>query len=68
MAPQHRQYLSYEGVGYGTMAQRRRHYDSYKVSKAVDAVQEHRTQQLMNEDKNSLVVRDKKAAKNHKIR
>lgn len=43
-APQHRQYLSYEGYGVGTPAQRERQYQQRKVFKAQERVLEHRMQ------------------------
>lgn len=43
-APQHRQYLSYEGIGTGTLAQRERQYQQYKVMKAQERVLEFRVQ------------------------
>lgn len=43
-APQHRQYLSFEGIGTGTLAQRERQYQQYKVIKAQGRVLEFRVQ------------------------
>jgi len=67
-APQHRQFLSYEGVGYGTVLQRQKQYNQYKVMKAVEAVHEHRIQKLAAENENALVLKDKQEAKKQKIR
>lgn len=66
--PQHRHFLSFDGVGYGNMMQRQKQYQQYKVTKAVDAVLEHRTQKLAVQQENTLVVKDKKEAKKHKPR
>uniref|UniRef100_A0A336MDQ5 CSON000017 protein n=1 Tax=Culicoides sonorensis TaxID=179676 RepID=A0A336MDQ5_CULSO len=43
-APQHRQFLSFEGIGTGTLAQRERQYQQYKVIKAQGRVLEFRVQ------------------------
>lgn len=41
-APQHRQYLSYEGIGIGTPMQREKQWVKVKASRAVQNVMEHR--------------------------
>ncbi|XP_050077971.1 dnaJ homolog subfamily C member 28 [Anopheles maculipalpis] len=41
-APQHRQYLSFDGVGYGTPAQRQKQYQAVRAAKAQERVLEHR--------------------------
>uniref|UniRef100_A0A182YDE5 J domain-containing protein n=1 Tax=Anopheles stephensi TaxID=30069 RepID=A0A182YDE5_ANOST len=41
-APQHRQYLSFDGVGYGTPAQRQKQYQTVRAAKAQERVLEHR--------------------------
>uniref|UniRef100_A0A182K5Z3 J domain-containing protein n=1 Tax=Anopheles christyi TaxID=43041 RepID=A0A182K5Z3_9DIPT len=41
-APQHRQYLSFDGVGYGTPAQRQKQYQAVRAVKAQERVLEHR--------------------------
>lgn len=43
-APQHRQYLSFEGIGSGTLAQRERQYQQYKVVKAQGRILDFRVQ------------------------
>lgn len=43
-APQHRQYLSYDGYGFGTPAQRERQHQTRKAMKAQERVLEHRLQ------------------------
>ncbi|CAK6964255.1 dnaJ homolog subfamily C member 28 [Scomber scombrus] len=42
VAPQHRQYLSYEGVGSGTPSQRERHYKQFRVDRASEQVLNYR--------------------------
>ncbi|XP_029927435.1 dnaJ homolog subfamily C member 28 [Myripristis murdjan] len=42
MAPQHRHYLSYEGVGSGTPSQRERHYRQFRVDRAAEQVLDYR--------------------------
>uniref|UniRef100_A0A182REX8 J domain-containing protein n=1 Tax=Anopheles funestus TaxID=62324 RepID=A0A182REX8_ANOFN len=41
-APQHRQYLSFDGVGFGTPAQRQKQYQAVRAAKAQERVLEHR--------------------------
>lgn len=41
-APQHRQYLSFEGVGYGTPFQRQKQWAQARAQKATENVMEHR--------------------------
>uniref|UniRef100_A0A2M4ALQ7 Putative molecular chaperone dnaj superfamily n=1 Tax=Anopheles triannulatus TaxID=58253 RepID=A0A2M4ALQ7_9DIPT len=41
-APQHRQYLSFDGIGYGTPAQRQKQYQVVRASRAQERVLEHR--------------------------
>uniref|UniRef100_A0A2M3ZC58 Putative molecular chaperone dnaj superfamily n=1 Tax=Anopheles braziliensis TaxID=58242 RepID=A0A2M3ZC58_9DIPT len=41
-APQHRQYLSFDGIGYGTPAQRQKQYQAVRASRAQERVLEHR--------------------------
>ncbi|XP_013785858.1 dnaJ homolog subfamily C member 28-like [Limulus polyphemus] len=56
--PQHRQYLNYEGVGYGTLSQREQQYQKYKMTRAVDQVHEYRYQKLASKYENSLMLKD----------
>ncbi|XP_046658165.1 dnaJ homolog subfamily C member 28-like [Daphnia pulicaria] len=67
-APQHRQFLNYEGIGQGTPFQREKQYQKYQVKKAVENVYNHRTSQIPNTEENSLVLKDTKAAKKSKIK
>ncbi|EDS37626.1 conserved hypothetical protein [Culex quinquefasciatus] len=41
-APQHRQYLSFDGVGHGTPAQRQKQYQAVRAQRAQERVLEHR--------------------------
>lgn len=67
-APQHRQFLNYEGIGQGTPFQREKQYQRHQVKKAVENMYNHRISQIPNTEENSLVQKDKKAAKKSKIR
>ncbi|KAH6933286.1 hypothetical protein HPB50_013999 [Hyalomma asiaticum] len=40
--PQHRQYLSYDGVGHGTPTQRWQQYQQHRLQQAVERVHDHR--------------------------
>ncbi|KFQ20824.1 DnaJ subfamily C member 28, partial [Mesitornis unicolor] len=45
-APQHRHYLSFEGVGFGTPSQREKQYMQFRVDRATEQVLEYRKQRL----------------------
>ncbi|XP_022101556.1 dnaJ homolog subfamily C member 28-like [Acanthaster planci] len=63
-APQHRQYLEFEGIGVGTPSQRHKHYQKVRVQRAMNSVSERRMERLLvNEETSALVSLDKKAAK-----
>ncbi|XP_031631350.1 dnaJ homolog subfamily C member 28 [Contarinia nasturtii] len=49
-APQHRQYLSYDGVGYGPPAQREKQYQQSRASKAYGKVVEYRIDKMSASD------------------
>ena len=67
-APQHRQYLSNEGMGYGTPSQRARQYDKYRVVRASEAVHQHRVGSIVREEAvDSVTVRDKRTIRRQKI-
>ncbi|CAK1579919.1 unnamed protein product [Parnassius mnemosyne] len=57
-APQHRQYLSYEGVGYGTPSQRQRQWTQSRAQRAAANVIEHRISKAVASDK-ALIKKDK---------
>ncbi|KAK7110342.1 dnaJ homolog subfamily C member 28-like [Littorina saxatilis] len=62
-APQHRQYLEFEGVGFGTPSQRQRQYQQYRIERVTENVFQHRIQKLAAETEDALVVKDKQQAK-----
>lgn len=67
-APQHRQYLNFEGIGYGTPSQRQKQYTQFRVDRASEQVMEYRKQRMerqlaMNETMLSKDVRQSKKAK-----
>uniref|UniRef100_A0A1B6MQD0 J domain-containing protein n=2 Tax=Graphocephala atropunctata TaxID=36148 RepID=A0A1B6MQD0_9HEMI len=71
-APQHRQYLTYDGFGAGTPSQRHKQYQKLRASTAIDNVFNHRISRVqeaesLNEEQ-ALVVKDKQRAKNIKTR
>lgn len=61
--PQHRQYLDYEGIGFGTPSQRQKQYQNYRAIKAADAVSTHRMYKIAVTDEKGLVLKDKAAAR-----
>ncbi|KAE8621568.1 hypothetical protein XENTR_v10004884 [Xenopus tropicalis] len=66
--PQHRHYLSFEGVGYGTPSQREKQYTQFRVDRATDQVLEFRKQKLERQyTENSLVAKDVRQSKKVKI-
>lgn len=67
-APQHRQFLNYDGIGQGTPFQREKQYQKYQVKKAVENVYNHRVSQLPNTEVNSLILKESKAAKKVKTK
>lgn len=66
--PQHRHYLSYEGVGYGTPSQRQRQYVQFRVDRASDQVLDFRKKKFEREyAENSMVAKDVRQSKKVKI-
>uniref|UniRef100_A0A6A7FTP0 DnaJ homolog subfamily C member 28-like isoform X1 n=2 Tax=Hirondellea gigas TaxID=1518452 RepID=A0A6A7FTP0_9CRUS len=66
---QHRQYLSYEGIGMGSPAQRERQYSKYKALRATENVIDFKVQQLQQEyPESGLVAQERNAAKQIKTR
>lgn len=59
-APQHRQYLSFEGVGSGTPSQRERQYRQFRVDRATDQVLEYRRKEMEKAaaEEGAMVTRD----------
>ncbi|GAB6019763.1 DnaJ (Hsp40), sub C, member 28 [Chamberlinius hualienensis] len=66
-APQHRQYLNFEGIGFGTPSQRQAQYEQFKVTKAIDAVHQRQLQKLATETEDALTIRTKQQSKKHII-
>ncbi|RUS70008.1 hypothetical protein EGW08_022225 [Elysia chlorotica] len=64
--PQHRRYLTFDGVGFGAPSKRERQYKQVRVAKATEAVYEHRLIQH-GHDETSLVNVDKAQARKIKI-
>ena len=67
-APQHRQYLSYDGIGSGTPSQRQKQYVKYKTITAAQNVTNHQIKKITVADENSLLVKDKIQSKKIKTR
>ncbi|XP_075053293.1 dnaJ homolog subfamily C member 28 [Mixophyes fleayi] len=66
--PQHRQYLNYEGVGYGTPSQRQRQYIQFRIDRATDQVLDFRKQKLEQQyAENAMVAKDIRQSKKVKI-
>ncbi|CAH2219248.1 dnaJ homolog subfamily C member 28 [Pelobates cultripes] len=59
--PQHRHYLSYEGVGYGTPSQRQKQYIQFRVDRASEHVLDFRKQKLERQSaENTMIAKDVK--------
>ncbi|CAI9607586.1 unnamed protein product [Staurois parvus] len=66
--PQHRHYLSNEGVGYGTPSQRQKQYIQFRVDRATDQVLDFRKKKFEREyAENSMVAKDVRQSKKVKI-
>ncbi|KAM9319585.1 dnaJ homolog subfamily C member 28 [Gastrophryne carolinensis] len=66
--PQHRYYLSYEGVGYGTPSQRQKQYVQFRVDRASDQVLDFRKKKFEHQyAENSMVAKDVRQSKKVKI-
>ncbi|XP_067094624.1 dnaJ homolog subfamily C member 28 [Osmerus mordax] len=63
MVPQHRHYLSYEGIGLGTPSQRERQYQQFRVDRAVGQVLDYRQKEHERAaaEEGEIVVRDKRS-------
>ncbi|KAI4901341.1 hypothetical protein NFI96_010218 [Prochilodus magdalenae] len=59
-APQHRQYLNFEGVGSGTPSQRERQYRQFRMDRATDQVLEYRRKRMEQAaaEEGAMVTRD----------
>ncbi|KAJ1526902.1 hypothetical protein ONE63_008454 [Megalurothrips usitatus] len=71
-APQHRQYLSFDGVGTGTPSQRQKQYQKQRAMVAADNVLSHRIHKLnlncSHNKEEALAVKDKVEARKIKTR
>lgn len=68
-APQHRQYLSYEGIGMGTPSQRQKQYASYQAMRAASNVNEYKVKKISAEyPETALLQRERAAAKKIRTR
>nr|XP_012803393.2 dnaJ homolog subfamily C member 28 [Jaculus jaculus]XP_045006268.1 dnaJ homolog subfamily C member 28 [Jaculus jaculus]XP_045006269.1 dnaJ homolog subfamily C member 28 [Jaculus jaculus] len=66
--PQHRHYLSFEGVGFGTPSQREKQYRQFRADRATEQVMEYRRQKLQSQHfANSITVKDVRHSKQQKI-
>ncbi|XP_029459412.1 dnaJ homolog subfamily C member 28 [Rhinatrema bivittatum] len=66
--PQHRQYLSFEGIGFGTPSQREKQYMQFRVDRAVDQVMDFRKQKLESQHvENAMMAKDVRQSKKIKI-
>ncbi|XP_053561935.1 dnaJ homolog subfamily C member 28 [Bombina bombina] len=66
--PQHRQYLTFEGVGYGTPSQRQKQYTQFRVDRAAQQVLDFRTQKLESQnEENTMIAKDIRQSKKTKI-
>ncbi|KAI8520771.1 Golgi vesicle prefusion complex stabilization [Branchiostoma belcheri] len=65
--PQHRQYLGFEGVGYGTPTQRQKQYQQYRVDRAANRVVDYKVTKLSAMSESALVLQEKREARKAKI-
>uniref|UniRef100_A0A8C8SC37 DnaJ heat shock protein family (Hsp40) member C28 n=1 Tax=Pelusios castaneus TaxID=367368 RepID=A0A8C8SC37_9SAUR len=66
--PQHRHYLSFEGVGFGTPSQRERQYMQFRVDRATEQVTDYRKQKLESQyATNTMIAKDVRQSKKIKI-
>ncbi|CAL1538346.1 unnamed protein product [Lymnaea stagnalis] len=64
--PQHRQYLTFEGVGFGSPSKRERQYKQVRVAQAAESVYEHRKLKY-GSNESALLTKDKVEARKIKI-
>uniref|UniRef100_A0A8C9PQG2 DnaJ heat shock protein family (Hsp40) member C28 n=1 Tax=Spermophilus dauricus TaxID=99837 RepID=A0A8C9PQG2_SPEDA len=65
---QHRHYLSFEGIGFGTPSQREKQYRQFRADRATEQVMEYRKQKLQSQHfTNSVTVKDVRQSKEQKI-
>ncbi|XP_026519968.1 dnaJ homolog subfamily C member 28 [Notechis scutatus] len=68
-AVQHRQYLNFEGIGFGTPSQRQRQYIQFRVDRASEQIMEYRQRQMDRELAmgDVMLAKDLKQSKKTKI-
>ncbi|NWS66462.1 DJC28 protein, partial [Crotophaga sulcirostris] len=67
-APQHRHYLSYEGVGFGTPSQREKQYMQFRVDRATEQVLEYRKQRLESQYAVTDLMKAKEVKQSKKVK
>lgn len=66
--PQHRHYLSFEGIGFGTPSQREKQYRQFRADRATEQVMEYQKQKLQSQYfADSLIVKDVRQSRDQKI-
>ncbi|XP_053420544.1 dnaJ homolog subfamily C member 28 [Nycticebus coucang] len=66
--PQHRHYLSFEGIGFGTPSQREKQYKQFRADRATEQVMEYQKQKLHSQYfTDSVTVKDVRQSKEQKI-
>ncbi|XP_004842370.1 dnaJ homolog subfamily C member 28 [Heterocephalus glaber] len=66
--PQHRHYLSFEGVGFGTPSQREKQYRQFRADRATEQVMEYQKQKLQRQHfANSVTIKDVRQSREQKI-
>ncbi|XP_069331086.1 dnaJ homolog subfamily C member 28 [Eulemur rufifrons] len=66
--PQHRHYLSFEGIGFGTPSQREKQYRQFRADRATEQVMEYQKQKLHSHYfADSVTVKDVRQSKEQKI-
>ncbi|XP_055376625.1 dnaJ homolog subfamily C member 28 [Condylostylus longicornis] len=67
-APQHRQYLSFEGIGVGTPTQRQKQYQQHKVTIAQERVYNHRVEKAQAGEKELMKKVSAGMQRDHRIK
>ncbi|KAB1283418.1 DnaJ-like protein subfamily C member 28 [Camelus dromedarius] len=66
--PQHRHYLSFEGIGFGTPSQREKQYRQFRADRATEQVMEYQKQKLQSQYfTDSITVKDVRHSREQKI-
>ncbi|XP_007090490.1 dnaJ homolog subfamily C member 28 [Panthera tigris] len=66
--PQHRHYLSFEGIGFGSPSQREKQYRQFRADRATEQVMEYQKQKLQSQYFiDSVIVKDVRQSKEQKI-